>query len=81
MSAEENERFEMTNICWICSKLIENSDNKVRDHCHMSGKCRGAAHGSCNINLNITRKVPVIFHNLKAYDSNLIFRVNLVNLI
>ena len=22
MSAEENERFELTNICWICSKLI-----------------------------------------------------------
>ena len=43
MSAEENERFELTNICWICSKLIKNSDNKVRDHCHISGKYRGAA--------------------------------------
>ena len=40
MSAEENERFELTNICWICSKLIENSDDKVRDHCHISGKYR-----------------------------------------
>ena len=35
ISAEENERFEMTNICWICGKLIENTDNKVRDHCHI----------------------------------------------
>ena len=49
MSAEENERFELTNICWICNKLIENSDDKVRDHCHISGKYRGAAHGSWNI--------------------------------
>ena len=38
MSAEENERFELTNICWICGRLIENTDNKVRDHCHITGK-------------------------------------------
>ena len=63
MSAEENERFELTNICWICSKLIKNSDDKVRDHCIISGKCRGGAHWSCNINLKISKKVPVIFHN------------------
>ena len=73
-SAEENKRFELTNICWICSKLTENSDDKVRDHCHKSGKYRGAAHWSCNINLKITKKVPVIFHNLKGYDSHLIFK-------
>ena len=74
MSAEENERFELTNIFWVCSKLIENSDNKVRDHCHISGKYRGAAHWSCNINLKIPKKVSVIFHNLKGYDSHLIFK-------
>ena len=71
MSAEENERFEMTNICWICGGLIEKTDNKVRDHCHITGKYREAAHYSCNINLGITKKVPVIFHNLKGYDSHL----------
>ena len=57
MSAEENERFEMTNICWICDKLIENTDNKVRNHWHITGKYRGAAHYSCNIDLKITKKV------------------------
>ena len=72
MSAEENETFEMTNICWICDKLIESKDNKVRDHCHITGKYGGAAHYSCNINLKVTKKVPVIFHNLKVYDSHLI---------
>ena len=35
---EEEERFEQSNICWICSKLIDLSDEKVRDHCHISGK-------------------------------------------
>ena len=74
MSAEENERFELTNICWICSKLIENSDNKVRHHCHITGKYRGATHWNCNIYLKMTKKVPVIFHNLKGYDSHLIFK-------
>ena len=48
MSAEENEKFEMTNICWICGKSINLDDNKVRDHCHITGKYRAAAHWSCN---------------------------------
>ena len=74
MSVEEEKRFEQSNICWICNELFEASDEKVRDHCHISGKYRGAAHWSCNINLKFTKKVPVIFHNLKGYDSHLIFK-------
>ena len=56
MSAEEEERFQLSNICWICNNV---SDNKVRDHCHVTGKYRGAAHWSCNVNFKMTRKVPV----------------------
>ena len=73
MSVEDNEKFEMANICWICDGLIENTDNKARDHFHITGKYRGAAHYGCNINLKIAKKVPVIFHNLKVYDSHLKF--------
>ena len=75
MSAEENEKFERTDICWICSKLFNLDENKVRDHCHITGKYRGAAHWSCNINLKVSKKVPVIFLNLKGYNSHLIFKV------
>ena len=65
--------FQQSNSCWICEKLIDNDEEKVRDHCHVTGKFRGAAHWSYNINLQLTTKVSVIFHNLKGYDSHLIF--------
>ena len=51
-----------------------NCDDKVRDHCHVTGKYRDAAHWSCNNNLKVSKKFAVIFHNLKGYDSHLIFR-------
>ena len=74
MTAKQNEEFEKSNICWICGKLIDLDDNKVRDHYHITGKYRGSSHWNCNINLKISQKVPVIFHNLKGYDSHLIFK-------
>ena len=72
ISVEEEEQFERSNICWICNKLIEN--DKVRDHCHITGKYRGAARWKCNINLKVSKKLPIIFHNLRGYDSHLIFK-------
>ena len=73
MSVEEKHLFQQSNNCWICKKLIDHDDEKVIDHCHVTGKFRGAAHRSCNINFQLTKKVPVIFHNLRGYDSHLIF--------
>ena len=49
-------------------------DNKVRDHDHVTGKYRGSTHSSCNINLKLTKKVLVIFHNLKGYHNHLIMQ-------
>ena len=72
-SEEEEEQFRASSTCWICEKLIDDDDEKVRDHCHITGKFRGEAHWSCNINLQLTKKVSVIFHNLRGYDSHLIF--------
>ena len=46
MTAEEEKQFQSSNICWICEKLFD--DEKVRDHCHITGKFRGAVHWSCN---------------------------------
>ena len=57
----------------ICEKLSDDDNEKVRDYCHVTGKFRSAAHWSCNINLQLTKNVSVIFHNLKGYYSHLIF--------
>ena len=35
-------------MSWIYKKLIDDDDEKVRDHCHVTGKFRGAAHSSCS---------------------------------
>ena len=42
--SEKEEEFQSTNICWICGKLIDDDDEEVRNHCHVTGKFRGAAH-------------------------------------
>ena len=64
MMSEEDEQFQSSNACWICEKRIDDDVEKFRD----------AAHWSCNINLWLIKKVPVIFHNLRGYDSHLNFR-------
>ena len=74
MSSEEEERFQLSNICCICNKFFDVSDNKVRDHCNVTRKNRGTTHWSCNVNFKMTKKVPVILHNLGGYDSHLIYK-------
>ena len=73
MSEEEEHLFQQSNSYWIRKKVIDNDEQKVRDHCHVTGKFRGAAHGNCNINLQLTKNFSVIFYNLRGYDSHLIF--------
>ena len=82
---EKNERdFQNATKCHICKiKFNEDNDedepskNKVRDHCHITGKYRGAAHSDCNLKWTISAeklKIPVIFHNLKGYDCHFIMQ-------
>ena len=49
MTEGEERLFQQSNSCWICKKLIYSDDEKVTDHCHVTGKFRGAAHWDCNI--------------------------------
>ena len=66
MTEEEEYLFQQSNTCWICKKLIDNDDEKVRDHRHITSKFRGAPHWDFNINFQLTKTIPVIFHNLKG---------------
>ena len=72
MANEDEEIENNSNICWKCKEQL-NTD-KVKDHCHISGKFRGPAHNKCNINLRLPKKLPIIFHNLQGYNGHLRFK-------
>ena len=74
MTIEDEENDQNSQNSWICHEKIINNKDKVRDHCHITGKFRGAAHNKCNINLRLPRKLPIIFHNLQGYDGHIIFK-------
>ena len=53
--AKDEGRFQLSNICWICNKLLDVQDDKVRDHCRVTRNYRAFAHWNCNINLKLTK--------------------------
>ena len=74
LTEEEKTNFEKARECWICKNPFEDGEKKVRDHCHYSGKFRGAAHNKCNLLFRKPKHVPVIFYNLSGYDSHLFIK-------
>ena len=74
MSVEDERRFQSSNKCWICKKLFTDEDKNVRGHDHITRKYRGSACLNCNINLKLTKKVSVKFHNLRGYDGHLLIQ-------
>ena len=67
--------FAAADKCWVCGGEKEQGEKFVRDHDHITGKYRGAAHNRCNLLANIipaNYKLPVFFHNLSGYDAHLI---------
>ncbi|VDH90683.1 Hypothetical predicted protein [Mytilus galloprovincialis] len=66
MTGSDCQSFRKATLCRICKK--EHADIRVREHCHVTGKLRGATHNNCNINYKFTGRIPVVFHNLRGYD-------------
>ena len=72
MTKKGNGDFESSTKCWISDNNYIDNDVKVRDNCHITEKYGGYAHRDCNTNVKLNQKIPVIFYNLKIYDSYLI---------
>ena len=66
------DRHETATKCWICEKDL--NGDKFKDHCHFTGKYRGAAHNECNLNYRKPKIIPVVMHNLSGYDSHLFIK-------
>ena len=73
MTREDKINYKKATHCHICEKELD-EDVKVRDHCHLTGKFRGAAHSICNSKYRLPKFYPVIFHNLSGYDSHLFIK-------
>ncbi|VVC33624.1 Ribonuclease H-like domain [Cinara cedri] len=88
ITKEQEAEFERTNTCFICERSFNESPptyereerdmninkTKVRDHDHLTGKYRGAAHSICNLKYKVPRFIPVFFHNLSGYDAHLFIK-------
>ena len=72
MTQENKEYFVNINICRFCEKI---SSDKVRNHCHLTGKNRGPAHSKCKINATQDESniIPFTFHKFSSYDFHMFF--------
>ena len=71
ITEKEQKEFNSATECYICKKQLNN--DKVRDHCHFTGKYRGPAHDKCNLKEKLNF-VPIFFHNLSGFDSHLFIK-------
>ena len=83
LNDKETESYEKQKVCYICKKEFSTDKNdknafklyhKVRDHCHYTGKFRGAAHSICNLRYKTPKEIPVVFHNGSTYDYHFIIK-------
>ena len=74
LTEEENKSCKKQKyVIHAMDKDDENLKNrkKVKDHCHYTGKFRGAAHSECNLNYKVPKDIPIIIHNA-TYDTHFI---------
>ena len=83
LTDKEKKSYEKQKVCYICKKEFSTDENdkntfklyhKVRDHCHYTGKFRGASHTICNLRYKTPKEIPVVFHNGSTYDYHFIIK-------
>ena len=79
LTKKEEKKHNKQEVCYICKKRFSTDDSnkkyhKVRDHCHYTGKYRGAAHDICNLRYKIPKEIPVVFHNSSKYHYHFIIK-------
>ena len=82
-TTEDERIYSSSSTCFFCNESLDWEDKDinpvVRDHCHISGRFRGAAHNNCNINAPLQSKMYIYFHNAKGYDNHLIIEALAAN--
>ena len=68
LTKKEEKKHNKQEVCRICKKRFST------DHCHYTGKYRGAAHDICNLRYKIPKEIPVVFHNGSTYDYHFIIK-------
>ena len=77
LTTKEEICYNKQKTCYICKKEFNNNDKKqqkVNDHCHYTGKYRGASHNICNLRNNVPKEIPVVFHNGPTYNYHFIIK-------
>ncbi len=86
LTEQEEQEYKLKTNCYLCDGSFTKDNKKVREHCHITGKYRGAACNNCNLNFNNLKlskegkiyspqlELIIIFHNLKGYDGHHIIK-------
>ena len=76
LAMEEKVHYNKQKVCDICKKEFDNDkkQQKLRDHCHYTGKYRGTAHNICNLRYKVPKEIPIVFHNGSTYDYHFIIK-------
>ena len=78
LNDEKNNYYEEQEACNICEgNFCTDEDDedyknkkKAKDHCHYTGKFRGAAHSICNLKYKVPKDIPIVIYNA-SYDTDL----------
>ncbi|UYV70201.1 hypothetical protein LAZ67_7002162 [Cordylochernes scorpioides] len=73
MNEQQKNDFLNEQTCHICKKQLD-IKTKVIDHCHWSGRYRGAAHNICNLYYHNNSKFRCLLHGAKNYDNHFLIK-------